>query len=57
MSFTPSCKGFAWSTATEAVVEALDFFFLGEDSFVAPSYGIKIENFVALRFTLWTFSI
>ena len=49
MSFTPSCNGFAWSTVTEAVVEALDFFFRGEDSLAAPSFGIEIRNFGALR--------
>ena len=52
MSFTPSCNGLAWSTATEAVVEALDFFFLGEDSLAAPSFGMRKMIKPLLRFGL-----
>ena len=56
MSFTPSCNGLAWSTATEAVVEALDFFFLGDDSLAAPSFGMtkNDKTFVAFRLAVWT---
>ena len=56
MSFTPSCNGLAWSTATEAVVEALGFFFLGEDSLAAPSFGMtkNDKTLVAFRLAIWT---